>query len=92
MIKENLPMMFGAIMLVVVLITAVIFLISIFAKKDNTYTLTITDQNGNISETVIHENLLKAVNVIVLPDGSVECDFDTHIEAYLLHKEDDQND
>ena len=76
MLKENLPIIFGAVMLVIVLIAAIVFLISIFTKKDNTFTLTITDLNGNVSETVIHENLLKAVDIIVLPDGSVECDFD----------------
>lgn len=87
MIKENLSIIFGAIMLVIVLIAAIVFLISIFTKKDNTFTLTITDQNGNVSETVIHENLLKAVNVFVLPDGSVNCDFDVYKEADLLHIE-----
>lgn len=87
MTKENLPIIFGAAMLVIVLIAAVIFWISIFAKKDNTYTLTITDQNGNTSETVIHENLLKAINIVVLPEGSVQCDFDTIKDADLVHME-----
>ena len=87
MLKENLPIIFGAIMLVIVLIAAIVFLISIFTKKDNTFTLTITDLNGNVSETVVHENLLKAINIIVLPDGSVNYNFDTVRDVDLVHIE-----
>ena len=88
MTKENLQLLFGAVILVIVLFVAIVILISMCKRKDNTFTLTITDLNGNVSETVIHENLIEGMNILVLPDGSVQYDFDTVKDAELIHMED----